>query len=171
MLRLLKMIERVKVRCNEIDGRGQRKATNVLLEKANTRAPAIAARLAEHRSRFINGVNRHSPAAIQVTSEQSCTASDVRHRAKANPVPPHQPFEGIPDTQKKRQTHSAIVNRRDPAVWRRHEARAGEPDQVNVTWNSGTHFTMTMCCFVNHPYRFDEGPRRLGRGDFRHRSP
>jgi hypothetical protein len=126
------MIERVEIRRDEIDARWQRQTANILLQKADTFAAAIAPRLPQHVARSINRKHRHPPRAIQVTCEQSRAAPDVGRGAKANPVPSHQPFEGIPDAQKKREADRAIVNRRDAAVWRRYRARAGRPDEVNV---------------------------------------
>src|SRR5262249_37662349 len=107
------MIEPVEVRSDEIDARWQRQTANILLQKpdALSVSVAIAPRLPEHVRRFVNCKYWHSPAPIQVTGKQSRAAPNVGRGAKANPVPPHQPFERIPETQKEREADCAVVNR------------------------------------------------------------
>jgi hypothetical protein len=119
---------------------------------------AIAPRLPEHVGRFVNCKYWHFPAPIQVTGKQSRAAPNIGHGAKANPVPPHQSFEGIPKTQKKREADSAVVDLRDPAVWRRHRPPAGGAGEVIGALNARSYSMMKISCFVTHlSDLFDEG--------------
>jgi hypothetical protein len=95
------MIQRVEVRCGELNSAGKPEVPYILQKEANTAIATIGNRRLQHCRRAVHADHRDAVAAGKPAGKQTRAAPQVHRRAKAQPVAAHELFEGRPQTAEK----------------------------------------------------------------------